>query len=164
MVVYQKSEALNQTHCNDHLQAKMIGRKDMLWNTPWPPVPLRWIKRCWRGRKDGEFWFYFFFNFVLWRNIARVKSGWGGLGNEWNWSEEYEIPKVSIKFMLEKVRKYFVRKNIWHAIKWLQPSNHKAISKKSIVPTINKVISYLYIFSGEIFNHLAYFSLYCFTI
>lgn len=42
------------THCNKHLQVKLVGQKGMLHDIPWLPMPLRWLKRFWRGRNDVE--------------------------------------------------------------------------------------------------------------
>lgn len=85
------------THCNEHLLVKLIGQKGVLCDTP-HSMPPGGLKRCWRGRKDGEgkrlfggfdlFLFLFscllsfdFFEFSFWRVLQRVWRDWEVGGN-----------------------------------------------------------------------------------
>ena len=75
------SEPLSQT--SDSLQGAFWGwhwsDKGVLCDTPHLPVPLRWMKRCW---KDGGF-ILFLINFLgefFWGQAAGVKDRYRGTG------------------------------------------------------------------------------------
>lgn len=63
LVVCHKPEALNQINNllhNGHVQVKMSRQKGLLRDTQQLPVPLRGIKRQWRGGTDREAKCFFF--------------------------------------------------------------------------------------------------------
>lgn len=64
LMVYQRPEALTNTHCNDHLQVKMFGQMGVLCDTPQCPRQ-QWICDGEVGEMDKQmlllFFLFFFF-------------------------------------------------------------------------------------------------------